>query len=62
MATTSLETWILVTHTTHSAGIFIKDVKPEVVENDINKLSGRMVYGPAGARALNFFNNSISQL
>lgn len=40
MATTSLETWILATHTTHSAGIFIKDIKPEVVENDINKLSG----------------------
>lgn len=40
MATTSLETWILTTRTTHSAGIFIKDVKPEVVENDINKLSG----------------------
>lgn len=40
MATISLETWILATHTTHSAGIFIKDIKLEVVENDINKLSG----------------------
>ncbi len=40
MAATSLETWILATHTTHSAGIFIKDVKPEVVESNINKLSG----------------------
>lgn len=40
MALTSLETRILATRTTHSAGMFIKDIKPEVVENDTNKLSG----------------------